>query len=183
MVERVGPIFVAVTVPPDVAAALFDRLGSLDIPGKIAPPENWHITLRYLGRVEEVVYDRFLHAIDGAYVGAPFRVGLGGLGAFPRPKKATVVWIAVSKGSERLGELAAISEEAAQTAGLAAEERPFRPHLTLSRVRPPVDVTALTSGPPPLAVDWRCTSITVCRSVPGPGGVSYQPLDSFRLSR
>jgi 2'-5' RNA ligase len=163
--------------------ALADRLGGFEIPGKIAPPENWHITLRFLGSVDEVSYERFLAALDTADLGEPFRVGLGNLGAFPGPRNATVIWVAVTKGLERLEDLAEVSEEAAQSAGLAAEERPFRSHLTLSRVRPGQDVSRLVETTPAMGIEWRCESIVVYRSHLGRAGASYEPLETLALIR
>lgn len=163
--------------------ALVDRLRRVEVPGTIAPPENWHITLRFLGNVDEVAYERFLAALDTADLGEPFRVGLGNLGGFPRPRNATVIWVGVTKGLERLEDLAYISEDAAQSAGLAAEERPFRSHLTLSRVRPAQDVSRLIETTPAMGIEWRCESIVVYRSHLGRGGASYEPLETLALIR
>ena len=142
MVEGVATrILVAVPLPDEVRMALADRLEPLDMPGKVVSPENWHITLRFLGWTDDVAFDRMLAALDDSDLGSPFKVMLSGMGAFPRPKSATVIWLAFSEGLTRLEELAAMAEEAAQSAGFGPEERPFRAHLTLSRVRPAEDVS------------------------------------------
>ena len=163
--------------------ALADRLGRVPLAGKVVPPENWHITLRFLGHTEEVSYERFLAALDLSDLGAPFGIGLGGMSAFPRVARATVIWLAVTKGQDRLDDLAAETEEAARTAGFNPEDRPFRPHLTLSRVRPAQDVSRLVEQFPGAGVDWRCRSIVVYRTRPGRGGVRYEPLETFSLTR
>jgi len=161
--------------------ALADRLGRIEIPGKIAPPENWHITLRFLGTVDDVSYERFLAALDTADLGMAFQIGLGNLGAFPGQSNATVIWMDVARGRERLQELADMAEEAAQSAGLVGEERPFRSHLTLSRVRPPQDVRRLVETTPAMGIGWRCESIVVYRSHLGRGGASYETLETLAL--
>ena len=108
MVEGVATrIFVAVPLPDEVRMALADRLEPLDMPGKVLPPDNWHITLRFLGWTDDVAFDRLLAALDEADLGPPFNVMLGGMGAFHRPKSATVIWLAVSEGLTRLEDLAA----------------------------------------------------------------------------
>lgn len=163
--------------------ALAHRLGDLPIPGKVVPPENWHLTLRFLGWTEPVAYDLVLASLDQAQRGAPFEIELGGLGAFPRPRRATVTWIAVTKGQARLDELAALSEEAAQTAGFSPEDRPYRAHLTLSRVRPPEDVTGLIESFDSTGIRWRCRSLVVYRSHLSRGGARYEPLETFPLER
>ncbi len=176
-------IFVAVPLPDEVRMALADLLGSVVVPGKMVLPQNWHITLRFLGRTDEIAYDRFLAALDNCDLGPSFDMGLGELGAFPRPRSATVLWVAVTKGQGRLEDLAADAEAAAQTAGFTPEDRPFRPHLTLSRVRPAADVSRLVDGFSAAGIGWRCRSVVVYRSHPGRGGARYEPLETFPLTR
>ena len=144
MVEGVAArIFVAVPMPDEVRMALADLLADLDLPGTVVPPANWHITLRFIGWADDVAYDRLLASLDEADLGRAFSLELGEMGAFPRPKSSTVLWLGVSKGQTRLEEVASVVEEAVQAAGFDGEDRPFRAHLTLSRIRPPVDVTDL----------------------------------------
>jgi 2'-5' RNA ligase len=163
--------------------ALADRLATLDVPGTVVPSANWHITLRFIGRTDDVAYDRLLGSLDEADLGRVFDIGLADMGAFPRPKSATVLWLGVAKGQTRLEEVAAVVEEAVQAAGFGAEERPFRAHLTLSRIRPPVDVTGLIGSFPDAGLVWRCRSIVVYRSHLGRGGARYEPLETFPLAR
>ena len=94
-----------------------------------------------------------------------------------------MVWLAVSKGQTRLEELAEEAEEAAQTAGFDPEDRPFRGHLTLSRVRPAKDVSRLLETFRGADLGWRCRSVVVYRSHLGRGGARYEPLETFPLAR
>lgn len=160
--------------------ALADQLGRLAIPGRVAPQENWHITTRFLGKVDRVTYERFLSALEQDLTVGSFHIGLGCLGAFPRAEKATVVWVGVSQGVIELSTLNRIAEEASVSAGLAPEERPFHAHLTLSRVRPPENASAL--GGIGLDVGWFCDQLEVLRSGPGRGGARYEALETFDLS-
>jgi 2'-5' RNA ligase len=176
-------VFVAVPLPGEIRAALVDRLDGVTIPGRVVPAENWHLTLRFLGWVDQVSYERMLAALDASDLGNPFRIGLGAMGAFPRPKKATVVWLAVNDGVARLDELAIVSEEAAVDAGFKGEERPFRPHLTLSRVRPQEDVSRLVDDFPDVGLGWTCEEIVVYQSHTGRGGARYEALETFPLTR
>lgn len=178
----IGPVFAAVRPSQDAVLAVAARIGRLDIPGRLTPPENWHITLRYLGRVEAVTFERFLHGLAEVGRVPAFRVALGGIGAFPNPRRATVIWIGVTEGDEGLASLAGIAEESAVAAGLEPEERPYRAHLTLARVRPPADVTDLVGDPVPAR--WEVDRMIVYRSIPrGGAGVRYEPLESFDLAR
>ncbi len=182
MVEGVtARIFVAVPLSEEARVVLTGLLDGIDMPGSVVPPANWHITLRFIGRADDVAFDRLLGSLDEAGLGRAFDLELGEMGAFPRPKSATVLWLGVAKDQARLGELAVEVEDAVQAAGFEAEERPFRPHLTLSRVRPPVDVTRLIASFPRAGLGWRCSSIVVYRSHLGRGPARYEPLETFPL--
>ena len=181
MVETVGRIFAAVPLPSEIRMALADRTSVLDIPGRLVPPENWHLTLRFLGVVDEVTYERFLAGMNGIEEVFPFPIKLGSLGGFPNERKATVLWADVIDGVETLGRLNEIAEEAARAAGLEPEERPYRPHLTLSRIRPPEDIGALTAEK--LDLRWSCDEILVYESRFNGGGVRYEPLETFTFFR
>ena len=73
------------------------------LPGRPVDPDNWHITLRFLGRTEPVQRDLVLADIDEHVAQAPFTLGFGGLGAFPRPGRATVLWLGIEQGADELG--------------------------------------------------------------------------------
>ncbi|MEX1126074.1 MAG: RNA 2',3'-cyclic phosphodiesterase [Acidimicrobiia bacterium] len=176
-------MFVAVPLPAEVRLALDEKLGRHMVPGKVAPPENWHLTLRFFGNVDEVTYQRIVAELDTVDLGQRFRVGLGGLGAFPNPKRATVLWVGVTHGGDELSELALTTEEAAQTAGLPPEERPFHPHLSLSRIRPQVDVSSLIEAFGDTGFGWRCETMVVYQSHLESGAARYEPLEVFNLRR
>ena len=182
---NVGRLFLAVPLTDEVRAALavhiMHRTGDLPLPGKPVPPPNWHVTMRFLGPTDEVAYDRLLAALAGATQGGPFLVTFGGLGAFPRPTRATVLWQAIDGGADRLGELALLSEEAAQQAGFAPEDRPFHAHLTISRIRPHQDVRPLIEAVAPFAGSLQVDRLVVYLSHLGPGGARYEELESFPL--
>ncbi len=183
MVGSLGRVFAAVPLPAEVRLALDDKLRPLSLPGKVVPAGNWHLTLRFLGSVDEVTYERFISQLDPAGLGSTFRMALGSMGAFPNPKRATVLWLGVSQGVGELDRLASVCDEAAQAAGLAAEERPFRPHLTLSRIRPQADVASLIESFGDAGIGWRCETMIVYRSLLGSGAASYEPLEIFELKR
>lgn len=183
MVGPLSRVFAAMPLPTEIRMALADRLSSIDMPGKVVPPENWHVTLRFLGQVDEVTYERFLGLLSSADLGSTFKVGLGGLGAFPNARRATVMWVGVGQGSSDLVRLAGVCEDAAQGAGLSPEDRPFHPHLTLSRIRPPENLKSRLDGFEAMDVSWRCETVVVYESRLGSGGTRYEPLENFALIR
>ena len=180
----VGRIFVAVDPPETEArllAAVVDRWADRPLPGKVSPPENWHFTLKFLGTTEIVPYERLVAGISEAALGDAFEVEVAGLGAFPNPRRAAVLWLGVRRGADRLVELAETVEEVAEGAGFERTDRPFRPHLTLCRIRPPEDVRPLVSGGPPPPVRFAAEEVRIVRSHLGPGGARYETLERFPL--
>ena len=183
MVEGLIRVFIALPVPEEIRMALADRLSGVELPGKPVSPGNWHFTLRFLGSIEQVALERAVAALDQSDLGDGFRVELGDLGAFPRASRASVLWVGVTEGESEMLELAVAAEQAAQAAGLPTEERPFRPHLTLSRIRPPVDVSELLEEETVLQLGWRCEEIVVYESHLGGRDPVYKPLETFSLGR
>ena len=151
------------------------------LPGRAVPPENWHLTLRFLGDTGEVERDRVLAALDEADLGESFRVRWGGLGAFPRARRATVLWVGLDRGAEESVRLAEVVGEAVQAAGFSPEERPFRSHLTLSRIRPHQDVTSLLEAVGPLDIGMPVERVVLYESHLGREGARYEEIESFGL--
>jgi 2'-5' RNA ligase len=184
--DTVRRIFIAVDVDDEIrhglAAHLAHALDGDRLPGSAPPPANWHITLRFLGKVDDVGYEVLLAKLDEEELGAPFDLGFGDLGAFPRPGRATVLWLGTADGSESLAGIAAAVEGAVVRAGHLPEERPFHSHLTLSRIRPPQDVRELIDAVPPFPLRQAVDRITVFESVLGRGPAVYVPLETFPLT-
>ena len=163
-----------------LSALIRDRVPD-GLPGRPAPPRNWHLTLRFLGDADAVGSDRVAAALDGADLGGSFSVTWGGMGAFPRPRRATVLWIGLTAGAGRLAALAANVEAASQAAGFSPEDRPFRAHMTLSRIRPDRDVRSLVEEFAPAAVAMRVDRVALYRSHLGRGGARYEVVEEFPL--
>ena len=174
-------VFVGVDLSAEARSALAAGLSAVDVPGKPSPPQNWHITLRYIGAMEDVSLDRLLAGLDEAELGGPFTLRAGGLGAFPKPSRATVLWIGLGHGSDRLEGLSETVQDVVDGIGLGREERPFVGHVTLARIRPPVDVRRLISGVDVPPVTIPVEEITVFETVQRPGGSEYVPIERFRL--
>ena len=173
-------VFAGVALPTEARMALAERARELDIPGKVAPVENWHLTLRFLGKVDQVTYERFLVGLQRIEEVASFSISVDRFSAFPRAKRATVVWAGIDRGESELSSLNEIAEDAAVGAGLTPDERPFHPHITLARVRPPEDVRWLEQEPVDLR--WECDRIVVFQSHLGGGPARYEPLETFHLA-
>jgi RNA 2',3'-cyclic 3'-phosphodiesterase len=185
VVEAVRRLFVAMPVDDDtrhaMAALLAERVPR-GLPGRVVAPENWHVTLRFVGWADDRTQDLITAALDGADLGARFRVGWGGLGAFPGPRRARVLWVGIDEGAAKAVALAGRVEEALETAGLPPADRPFHPHLTVSRLRPTQDVTPIVESVAPLGVTTAVDRVTLFESHLGRGGARYEMVEEFPLT-
>jgi 2'-5' RNA ligase len=178
-------VFLAIDCDAETRAAqvaqLNDAFALGSLPGRPTPPANWHITLRWLGNVDEVTLDCLMAELDQGDLGSCFRLKLTGLGAFPNPMRAGVLWRAVDDTEGRVGALAEQVEQVCRIQGLPAEERPYVPHLTLSLLRPRLNVDHLVATElHPLTMP--VTAITVFRSVPGQRHSGYEVLELIELT-
>lgn len=96
--------------------------------------DGLHVTVKFLGEVAPATLDRLREALtQRSTLLRPFVLQVRGLGTFPGERQPRVVW-AGAEASE-LPQLAQIVEETAASFGFAPERRPFRPHVTLGRVK------------------------------------------------
>lgn len=172
-------MFVAVPLSGDAALALISALPPL--PGRPVEPPNLHITIRFLGRVDEVVCDRLRAGLDEAELGGPFRIALGDIGAFARAARASVLWVAITEGTKPLRRLYAVVEDVCERVGFEPEDRSFAPHLTISRLRPEADVRSYIESYTPEPISWTATELVLFESHLGRGGAVYEPLEGFPL--
>ncbi|MEE9299200.1 MAG: RNA 2',3'-cyclic phosphodiesterase [Acidimicrobiia bacterium] len=174
-------LFIAVALTDDALHALASLLDGVAIPGRAVAPSNWHITLRFIGDTDDVTGDRLTAALDGADLGESFLIRWGGLGAFPRPTRATVLWVGLEEGAEPLLRLAEAVEAAVTAAGVPSEDRPVHPHLTLARIRPGEDVSSLVGSVAALDVRMQVERVSLFQSHLGRGGARYEVVESFAL--
>jgi RNA 2',3'-cyclic 3'-phosphodiesterase len=132
--------FIAVELPDDIKRELKKivsilRTGS-SVPVKWVETENIHLTLKFLGDIDADRVDEILNSTKKATAGTP-PIGLQvkGLGVFPNPKRAQVVWAGLSGDLEVLDHLQQNIELEMKKLGFDREMRKFSPHLTLARVR------------------------------------------------
>jgi RNA 2',3'-cyclic 3'-phosphodiesterase len=144
-----------------------------------------HVTLKFLGDVEETLVGSIGNAIESSCQGiSPFQVEIKGSGAFPPKGGARVVWAGL-EGAEPLATIAARLERSLEPLGFAPEGRGFKPHLTLARVK---DVSASNQARA-IAMNYMATAfgskmvteVLLKRSVLRPQGPDYSTVLSFQL--
>ena len=141
--------FVAVPLPASVRTNLLAAAGELAraLPQKDVKwsrkIENLHVTIKFLGPVEETKLATFGGALAVSLQALPpFGIEVRGLGAFPSARKANVLWAGVADDG-RLGLVAEVVEETAARLGIGERStRPFRAHVTVGRSKQGVDARA-----------------------------------------
>jgi 2'-5' RNA ligase len=127
------------------AVALQEALAKTGADVKWVTPESMHVTLLFLGEVD----DRELHpvckAVKAVAAGEPpFTLHVSGVGAFPTPRRPKVLWAGVTAGADALQRLnAALEEKMLDLGCYRTEERGYTPHLTLGRVKAEADGLAV----------------------------------------
>ncbi len=174
--------FLAVDLTNDerhgISAALTEASPGSLIPGRRTSTQSWHITLRFLGECSDSQADRIVHSLSEVDDLDAARVWGEGLGAFPRTSKASVVYLRIDDPTGILSYLAAVCDEAAVDAGFEPEGRPFVPHVTLSRLRPVIDVRSLMEGFGEFRAPITARAIVLMRS----RGSHYETVDTVLLS-
>lgn len=123
-------------VARDALTGLLTRLRASTAKVSWVKPENVHLTLRFLGDVDEGQVNRLGERLALAYRDVePFRLMVRGVGVFPNLRRPRVVWAGVLAGDGVLEAVQRASEDAARWIGLPPEEKRFSPHVTLGRVR------------------------------------------------
>jgi 2'-5' RNA ligase len=134
-------IFIAIELPAEIKQAIArvqDQLRKSGADANWTRPEGIHLTLKFLGEVEESRVPAIGDALDEAAKGSGLlRIEVAGAGAFPNLKVPRVLWFGVHGDTEKLAALQSAVEEALVRAGFDREERKFSPHLTLARIRFP----------------------------------------------
>lgn len=131
--------FVAVDVSEETrarAGRLLGELAAADSKVKWVDPRNLHVTLKFLGDVDTRELGEVCAAVAAAVREAPpFDFCVRGCGAFPTTDSPRTIWLGVEDGADELIALHEMLEKGLAGMGFRREQRRFRPHLTLGRVR------------------------------------------------
>ena len=146
-------------------------------------PDTWHLTLKFLGDTDEARIPAIRDALSDIEFPA-FTMQAGGAGAFPNERQPRVIWLGLEQGAEACTKLVAAFEDGLDGFGVAREQKRFRPHLTLGRVRKPgpgnwqtlLDEAGAHQWPP-FIVD----GITLWQSDLAPTGAVHTALQDFPL--
>ncbi len=184
-------LFIAVDISEEVGAAvaaLATRLRQANADVGWVKPENFHLTLKFLGETPDGQLGDIKAALDlTATARGAFEMEMRGMGCFPDRGAPRVVWVGVGAGRDALTALAHDVESAMEGLGFARERREFAAHLTIGRVRSPRGAERLRhlleaeadTGFGRCGVD----ALRLYKSTLSPGGSIYEVLHEAKLGQ
>ena len=149
--------------------ATLQQTSVLSHPGRPVAPENLHITLRYIGAVDNLQLACIRHAVAAVAL-TPFTLQLDHQGCWDRPQ---VAWLGMQQIPDVLQQLARDIDEALQGCGIEPLPGPFVPHMTFMRK---IRHLPATTVPP---ISWRVDSFVLVLSESSPQGVRYTVLNRW----
>jgi RNA 2',3'-cyclic 3'-phosphodiesterase len=172
-------LFVAIEIEADAKARLqsvLDPWRERFPEARWVPSSNWHVTLAFLGPT----WPRLMGWVDAkvaavAASSSPFTTALDGLGAFPTTRRAKVVWAGLDDAGDHCASLAkGLSEALSQEFDL--DRRPLRPHLTVARSDPPLELPEGFAATPLRTDPFRVDRLIVFRSILERPAARYEPV-------
>lgn len=185
-------IFCAVELPEDVRARIAAHVAGLREATQPSLKISWeraeklHLTLKFLGEVEAERVEALTRAANrAAGVGGRFELSLRETGAFPSRGNPRVLWLGLHDDTGRLAQLQARLEAECERENFPREERAFRPHITIARIRTPNaaarHVAALHREVEFAPATFNVGEFVIMQSRLGAGGSQYTPLSRHEL--
>jgi 2'-5' RNA ligase len=131
--------FIAIEIPPEVKSALAAMQNDLHQAGADVAWtnfENVHLTLKFLGEIDKQVFSKIEKvSAEVAASFSPFEMSISETGVFPNVRHPRVLWVGLDGETGVLDRLQEELDERLVSIGFEPEEKDFRPHLTLGRIR------------------------------------------------
>lgn len=173
----------------DAAEQLRARLkrSRADLNARWVDPDNLHITLWFIGEVNDDRGAEVRGALQTRFATPAFAVSVNGCGAFPPSGPPRVFWLGITSGVEPMRQVYDEVRDRLVAIGCEEEKRPYSPHLTIARVKAIGRGSARTVRDALAAVPAACgvcrvEAVTLFRSRLSPKGSQYQPLLRVPLS-
>jgi 2'-5' RNA ligase len=183
-------MFCAVELPEKVRARLQQHIATLreqlpDAAASWSRVENIHLTLKFFGNVAVDRITAISAAAERAVSGiGPFTINVGNTGVFPRPSRPQVLWIGVSDPSGKLSVLQHQIETECAKLGFPKEDRAYRPHLTIARLRKPESARRLADAHIKITfepITVKLNEVILFRSELSSKGSRYTPISHHHL--
>lgn len=176
-------LFIALPVPAEVAKRLARFMSSVTDGWRRVKPDSLHLTLAFLGNVDERSVGSVGQALHRAAAQvAQFDLSIGGIGGFPTDAKAKVLWAGVRGELSALHVLHDRLRTELHAEGFQLEERPYQPHVTVARSRYPRRVP-IHLDPNPVFGEWLTEEVVLFESELISSGPRYLIRDRATLHR
>jgi RNA 2',3'-cyclic 3'-phosphodiesterase len=178
-------LFVAIEIPDPVKDAVEEafRPWRETFPkARWVPRENWHVTVKFLGRTWPRLADWVPERVgEAAATVSSFRTRVTGVGSFPSAARGRVVWAGLEDDGGRMTGLA-VAMDGALLEEFPAETRSFHPHLTVARSDPPMSLPPEFRQTPLLSEEWEVGDVVLFRSHLQRPAPRYESLARFPLA-
>lgn len=176
-------LFAAIEIDDAARAELAEKAAELKRAGgaRFPPPENYHLTLRFFGEVEGQGIEALREALDELGPPPAMELPLVGPRWFPGPSSPRVL-LATAEAPDALYDYQRGFEQAARAVGLAAERKPYIPHVTIARIRDKRSARALSAHAAALEGRWatlRVRAAALIESTLGSSGATYRSVDRY----
>ncbi|MDP3731918.1 MAG: RNA 2',3'-cyclic phosphodiesterase [Candidatus Omnitrophota bacterium] len=183
--------FIAIELPEEIKGylrRLQDDLKATQADVKWVAPENIHLTLKFLGEVDDKKLEKVNKIIDDtAKEKNRFQMRISSLGAFPKIDFPRVIWVGVDIGDKEVKGIAEELEDKIAQTGIPKEDRPFSSHITIGRTRSSLNREKLVQDLKNNAeldarkLEFYVTKITLFKSTLTPRGPIYEALKETNL--
>ncbi len=185
--------FIAIELPKaikDSLALLEDRLKNSGADVKWVEPRNIHLTLKFLGEVDQQKLEKIAEAMQSiAGNKKTFHLRVSSVGAFPKMEFPRIIWVGINKGDNETKEIAEGLEEKLAKLGIPKENHPFSSHITIGRVKSTLNrdklIQEFTAAEGMLKtgnLEFNVERITLFQSTLTPNGPVYNPLKTADLT-
>lgn len=173
-------LFIAALLPEYIKRRISDYINGLkpDIEGvKWEKPDKLHVTLKFLGEVDDSKLPQIRNTIESLYrKQSPFKMNITRFGGFPGLRNPRVLFVGLSE-NEELSKLHAEIQEQLSTLGFQRDERRFVPHVTIGRVKKKFVIK--DTLPLPEKTAFEISKIGVIKSELNKAGSLYTPVELF----
>ena len=181
--------FIAIELPEEITAFIHkiqEGLRSYGLKARWVRPENIHLTLKFLGDINNEDIKKAGDAIiSAAGENASMSLGAKGIGVFPGVKRPRVIWTGIAGQTKELADLQKTLDEKLETAGFPKEMRPFKGHLTIARIKGKVDARRLIDAMQEFgrfeSKTFMADEVVLFKSELKPSGAVYTKLMSATL--
>jgi len=184
--------FIAIELPQEIKDYLARLQAKLKKSGadiKWVEPQNIHLTLKFLGDIDDYALDKIKTIIDkDACLKNEFSLNLSELGTFPNITAPRVIWVGINEGSETIKQIAESLNKDITAIGIPQEDREFSCHITIGRSKSGLNrlqlmqlLKELSGKPQEENLGFTVRKITLFKSTLTAAGPVYEILKEANL--